>query len=105
MPVVLVAVDDAHADTGLGVGIVAVSSCTSEVFSVSVEIQSSFGKRELSVRARREQIPLTIATASSLYTLQGMTATPGRKHCVLFRLNLYDIYELIIIKNFFFNSI
>ena len=29
------------------------------------------------VKAAREQVPLTIATASTLYTLQGATTTPG----------------------------
>ena len=29
------------------------------------------------VKAAREQVPLTIATASTLYTLQGTTTTPG----------------------------
>ena len=33
--------------------------------------------RLLKVRARRKQIPLTIVTASTLYTLQGTTAEPG----------------------------
>lgn len=33
--------------------------------------------RLLKVRARREQVPLTIVTASTLYTLQGTTAEPG----------------------------
>ena len=33
--------------------------------------------RALKVRAAREQVPLTIAGASTLYTLQGTTATPG----------------------------
>ena len=32
--------------------------------------------RSLKVKAAREQIPLTIATASTLYTLQGATTTP-----------------------------
>ena len=31
----------------------------------------------MAVRARRQQVPLTIVTASTLYTLQGTTATPG----------------------------
>ena len=31
----------------------------------------------MTVRAKREQVPLTIVTASTLYTLQGTTATPG----------------------------
>ena len=31
----------------------------------------------LKVRARREQVPLTITTASTLYILQGTTAEPG----------------------------
>ena len=33
--------------------------------------------RVLKVRARREQVPLTIVTAFTLYTLQGTTAEPG----------------------------
>ena len=33
--------------------------------------------RELDARVRRQQVPLTIATASTLYTLQGTTADPG----------------------------
>ena len=33
--------------------------------------------RLFKVRARREQIPFTIVTASTLYTLQGTTAEPG----------------------------
>ncbi len=33
--------------------------------------------RLLKVKAAREQVPLTIATASTLYTLQGTTTTPG----------------------------
>jgi len=33
--------------------------------------------RTLKVRAVRDQVPLTIATAATLYTLQGTTTTPG----------------------------
>ena len=34
----------------------------------------------LGVRAVREQLPITIVTATTLYTLQGTTATPGLIH-------------------------
>ena len=45
-----------------------------EPFVVDLELPES---RVLKVRARREQVPLTIVTASTLYTLQGTTAEPG----------------------------
>ena len=54
---------------------------TSLPFSLTVEVPTRIGqedaKREIDVRVRREQVPLTIATASTLYTLQGTTADPG----------------------------
>ena len=48
-------------------------------FTIEVELadQRCSRARSLKVRAVREQVPLTIATASTLYTLQGTTATPG----------------------------
>ena len=45
---------------------------------VPVSISSWTAPRNVS--AVREQIPLTIATATTLYTLQGTTATPGLIH-------------------------
>ena len=48
-------------------------------FTVEVELedQRCSRARSLKARAAREQVPLTIATASTLYTLQGTTTTPG----------------------------
>ena len=50
-----------------------------EPFVVDVELTDSWSSkaRVLKVKARREQVPLTIVTASTLYTLQGTTAEPG----------------------------
>ena len=52
---------------------------TSQPFTVEVELedQRCSRARSLKARAAREQVPLTIATASTLYTLQGTTTTPG----------------------------
>ena len=84
MPEVLVQIDEDVKDTGLGPGVVAVSAVMSEPFSVTIDIPSDSGRcsiaRSIGVRARREQVPLTIATATTLYTLQGTTATPGLIH-------------------------
>jgi hypothetical protein len=78
MPTVLVRIDDDNTDTGLGPGVVAVKAVMSEPFAVTVEITiDDEDPKRLGVRARREQVPLTIATATTLYTLQGTTATPG----------------------------
>ena len=78
-PTVLVMIDDNHLDTGLGPGIIAVHTHLSEPFSIEVELNDPrcAGARCLKVRAQREQVPLTIMTASTLYTLQGTTAEPG----------------------------
>ena len=48
-------------------------------FAIDVELPQSRCSRArvLKVRARREQVPLTIVAASTLYTLQGTTAEPG----------------------------
>ena len=64
---------------GLGPGIIAVDKHLCEPFVVEVELPQSRCSRArvLKVRARREQVPLTIVTASTLYTLQGTTAEPG----------------------------
>ncbi len=81
MPVVLVKIDEDETDTGFGPGVVAVKAVLSEPFSATVEIPNDGERcckaRSMGVRARREQVPLTIVTASTLYTLQGTTATPG----------------------------
>ena len=78
-PTVLVQINDDDADTGLGPGIVAVEAVTCQPFTIELEVegQRSSRARLLKVKAAREQIPLTIATASTLYTLQGATTTPG----------------------------
>ena len=78
-PTILVKIDDSDKDTGLGPGIIAVGQDLCDPFAIDVELpQSQWSRaRVLKVRARREQVPLTIATASTLYTLQGTTAEPG----------------------------
>ena len=78
-PTVLVQIDEDETDTGLGPGIVAIEAVTCQPFSIELELEDQRGSRtrELKVKAAREQVPLTVATASTLYTLQGTTATPG----------------------------
>jgi hypothetical protein len=78
-PTILVKIDDSDKDTGLGPGIIAVDKHLCQPFSIDVELPQSRCSRArvLKVRARREQVPLTILTASTLYTLQGTTAEPG----------------------------
>ena len=78
-PTVLVKIDDDDTDTGLGVGTVAVEAVTCQPFTVELKLQDPrfSGERLLTVKAAREQVPLTISKASTLYTLQGATATPG----------------------------
>ena len=81
-PTLLVKIDDSVSDTGLGQGIVAVQAKLSEPFKVSVDIPvgdaAEQGRmKSVDVRARRWQLGATISTASTLYTLQGTTATPG----------------------------
>ena len=78
-PTVLVKIDDNDTDFGLGPGIVAMDAVTSLPFTIELELgdQRCSTARLLKVRAAREQIPLTIATTSTLYTLQGATTTPG----------------------------
>ena len=50
-----------------------------EPFQIEVELHDDrcHSARLLKVKARRQQVPLTIVTASTLYTLQGTTADPG----------------------------
>ena len=78
-PTVLVQIDEDERDTGLGPGIVAIEAVTCQHFSIELELEDQRCSRArlLKVKAAREQVPLTIATASTLYTLQGTTTTPG----------------------------
>ena len=78
-PTVLVQIDDDDTDTGLGVGVVAVEAVTCQPFTIELELEDPRCSRArlLKVKAAREQVPVTIATASTLYTLQGATTTPG----------------------------
>ena len=78
-PTILVQLDGNDTDTGLGPGVIGVEKHLCEPFSVEVELtdERCSWARILKVRARREQVPLTIITASTLYTLQGTTAEPG----------------------------
>ena len=78
-PTVLVQVHEDESDTDLGAGIVAVEVVKCQPFTLEVELadQRSSRARSLKVRAVKEQVPLTIATASTLYTLQGIATTPG----------------------------
>ena len=52
---------------------------TCQPFTIELELEDPrcSGARVLQVNVVREQVPLTIATASTLYTLQGATTTPG----------------------------
>ena len=72
-------IGDDDTDTGLRPGIVAVETVTCQPFTIELELEDPrcSGARLLKVKAVREQVPLTIATASTLYTLQGATTTPG----------------------------
>ena len=78
-PTVLMQIDEDETDTGLGPGMVAVEAVTCQPFTVELELGDTPSSRArlLKVKAAREQVPLTIATASTLYTLQGTTTTPG----------------------------
>ena len=78
-PTILIKVDEDDTDTGLGPGIVAVEALTCQPFTIELELEDQSCSKAvlMKVKAAREQVPLTIATASTLYTLQGTTATPG----------------------------
>ena len=78
-PTILVKIDNNDKDNGLGPGVIAVTKHLCEPFATDLELSESrcSSARVLKVRARREQLPLTIVTASTLYTLQGTTAEPG----------------------------
>ena len=67
-PTILVKIDDSDKDTGLGPRIIAVDRDLCEPFSIDVELPQSRCSRArvLQIRARRKQVPLTIATASIL---------------------------------------
>ena len=58
---------------------VAVETVTCQPFTIELQLEDPQCSRTrlLKVKAAREQVPLTIATASTLYTLQGATTTPG----------------------------
>jgi hypothetical protein len=78
-PTILVKLDGSDKETGLGPGVIAVETHLCEPFYTDVELPGAWGSRTrvLKVKARRKQIPLTILTAPTLYTLQGSTAEPG----------------------------
>ena len=78
-PTVLVQIDEDETDTGLGPGMIAVEAVTCQPFTLELELEDPQCSRArlVKVKAAREQVPLTIATASTLYTLQGTTTTPG----------------------------
>ena len=78
-PTILMKIDGDTRDTGLGPGVLAVEKHLCEPFSTELELKDPRCSRArvLKVRARREQVPLSILTASTLYTLQGTTAEPG----------------------------
>ena len=73
-PIILVKIDNSDEDTGLGPGVIAVEKHLCQPFATDLKLTSA---RVLKVRARREQVPLTIVMASTLYTLQGTTAEAG----------------------------
>ena len=73
-PTILVKIDNCDKDMGLGPGVIAVEKQLCQPFATNLKLTTA---RVLKVRARREQVPLTIVTASTLYTLQGTTAEPG----------------------------
>ena len=78
-PTVLLKIDDDDTDTGLGPGVVAMDTVTCQPFTIELELEDPrcCRARLVKVNAIREQVPLTIATASTLYTLQGATTSPG----------------------------
>ena len=81
-PTLLVKIEDSEIDSGLGPGIVAVEAKLSDPFRITVEIPAGGAAehpvmKSLDVRARRKQLPTTIVTASTLYSLQGTTTIPG----------------------------
>ena len=78
-PTILIKIDEDDTDTGLGPGIVAVEAVTCQPFMIELELEDQSCSRAvlMKVKAAREQVPLTIATASTLYTIQGTTARPG----------------------------
>jgi hypothetical protein len=81
-PTVLVKLDDCEEDLGFGPGIVAISpKLNNEAFTVDVTIPvvgaAEHNKKTIGAKAHRRSIPLVIANASTLYTLQGATVDPG----------------------------
>ena len=78
-PTILVSLDNSDKDTGLGPGVIAVDKHLCQPFATEVDLPKSWccRARVVKFRAKRKQVPLTIVTASTLYTLQGKTAEPG----------------------------
>ena len=78
-PTVLLKINDVDTDSGLGPGVVAMDTVTCQPFTIELELGDPrcCRARLVKVNAIREQVPLTIATASTLYTLQGATTSPG----------------------------
>ena len=78
MRLVLVRIDEDEADTGFGPGTVAVEAATCQPFTFELQLEDPRCSRArmLKVTAAGEQVPLTIATASTLYALQGTATTP-----------------------------
>jgi hypothetical protein len=82
LPTVLVKLDDCEEELGFGPGVLAITpKLNNETFSLDVtipEIGAAQGtKKTITAKAQREGVPLVIANASTLYTLQGTTAEPG----------------------------
>ena len=77
-PTRLVHIDEDETESGLGPGIVAIEAVTCQPFTIDIELEDPRCSRPrlLKVKAAREQVPLTILTASTLYTQQGTTCTP-----------------------------
>ena len=83
-PTVLVQIDEDERDTGLGPGMIAVEAVKCQRFTIELQLEDPRCSRArlVRVKAAGEQVPPTIATASTLYTLQGTTTTPGLiYHC------------------------
>ena len=67
-PSILKNIDNCDNDTGLGPGVIAVDKHVCEPDATDLKLTESFCSRArvLKVKARREQVPLTIVTASTL---------------------------------------
>ena len=76
---VLMHINKHKTDTGLGPGIVAVETTLCQPFPIELKLKDPGCSRTrlLKVKAAREQVPVTIATASILYKVRDTTTTPG----------------------------